>query len=188
MIALAAIILFASTIVRAVFYAPDTETTVSTQSPPPVSEADPVRLIIPAIDVDAAVQYVGVNQKGNMAVPSNYSDVGWFHLGPAPGESGSAVVAGHVNNGLGLAGVFEKLNTLTVGDDVYVTRTDGSRLHFVVTGTRSYPYNDAPTEILFNSAGSVRLNLITCDGEWVEHDKTYDERFVVFTRLAEEVN
>jgi sortase (surface protein transpeptidase) len=101
------------------------------------------------------------------------------------GISALVVIAGHVDNGLGLAGVFKNLGSLREGDAVFVERRDGTQVAFIVAGTRSYHYQDAPTEIIFNPSGSVRLNLITCEGRWIQADRTYDERLVVFTRLAE---
>src|SRR5688500_7982550 len=51
----------------------------------------PVRLMIPKLDVDAAIKYMGVTKTGDMAVPDNIADVGWYKHGPHPGNKGSAV-------------------------------------------------------------------------------------------------
>lgn len=186
MVALA-ILVFSSTVVRAFFFSSEPEIEVPAEIDVSQNPAHyPARIRIPALDIDTSVQHVGVNANGNMAVPTNYTDVGWYKYGPAPGESGSAVLAGHVNNGLGLSGVFEHLADLEIGDDIYVTRADGTEVHFVVSGSRAYTYDDAPEEVIFNPSGSIRLNLITCDGKWVKEDKTYDQRLVVFTKLAGE--
>lgn len=182
----AAIFVFTSTAVRALWFSPDTEIEVLQDVERTANAQEyPVRIRIPALGIDTDVQHVGVNAKGNMAVPTNYRDTAWYENGPAPGESGSAVIAGHVNNGLGLSGVFEHLRDLKVGDDIYIERADGEELHFVAIGSRVYPYTDAPEEVIFNPSGSARLNLITCEGSWVQEDKTYDQRLVVFTKLAE---
>ena len=178
---------FGSTVVRAFFYAPDPEIEVP-QEKAIVTDvvSPPTRLRIPALGIDALIQDVGINSKGNMATPSNFTDVGWYKHGVSPGARGSAVIAGHVNNGLGLSGVFERLGELQVGDDIYVQREDGSEVHFVVASARRYPYDDAPEEIIFNPSGSVRLNLITCEGKWLQENKTYDQRLVIFAKLAGE--
>lgn len=182
-----AVFVFTATAVRAFLFAPDTEIEVPQANQSGHTAAQyPVRVRIPAIGVDASIQEVGINGTGNMAVPTNYTDTGWYKYGPVPGESGSAVIAGHVNNGLGLSGVFEHLGDLKAGDDIYIERADGETVHFVVTSSRVYPYTDAPAEVIFNPTGSVRLNLITCEGKWVKEDKTYDQRLVVFTKLASE--
>ena len=119
-----------------------------------------------------------------MGVPSNFSDVAWYKYGTVPGQIGSAVIDGHVDNGLGFLGVFKRLGELRRGDDVYVETEEGSRIHFVVTAVEHYPYKSVPTEFIFNRTGSAYLNLITCGGNWIKTEKTYDERIVVFTRLV----
>ena len=148
------------------------------------STALPDRLIIPALKIDASVQQTGVKADGSMGTPSNFTDVAWYKYGPIPGQVGSAVIDGHVDNGLALAGVFKHLADIKVGDDVYVQQKDGSKLHFVVIEIEIYPYKDAPPQKIFGQNDMARLNLITCDGTWVKNDKTYDERLVVFTKLV----
>src|SRR3970040_1442847 len=56
--------------------------------PEPEREGNPVRLIIPMIDVDSAFEYVGLTFGGAMDVPKNPINVAWFNLGPRPGEEG----------------------------------------------------------------------------------------------------
>lgn len=182
---LCAVAIFTTTIVRAFFYSPDTEIPVPVNKQIETSPLQhPVRLIIPKLDIDTKVQEVGINGQGNMGVPNNFTDVGWYKYGVVPGGAGSAVMAGHVDNGLGLSGVFKKLNELEAGDEIIVERQDGRQLTFVVTGKRAYPHDAVPTDIVFNPSGSTRLNLITCEGSWVKMEKTYDQRLVVFTKLT----
>lgn len=179
-----ALMVFSANVVRALWYIPASDMEVAEpQAAPRGTEPLPVRLVIPTLGITAAIQHVGVNESGNMAVPSNYTDVAWYRYGVSPGGTGSAVIAGHVNNGFGLSGVFERLGELAVGDTIYVDREDG-RVAFIVTSVRSYPYQAVPTDIVFNPSGSPRLNLITCEGKWLRADRTYDQRLVVFTRLA----
>lgn len=181
---------FAMTGVKALFYNPDTEVPAPSQMQIARAEeisipiSNPSRLRIPAIDVDAAIQHVGVNEKGNMANPSGFKDVGWYKYGPQPGASGSAAIAGHLDNGLGRPAVFWRLNELQAGDEIIVEAEDGSVRKFKVTGSKTYPYDDVPTEVIFNPAGSIRLNLITCAGNWIAKEKTYDERLIVFAEPA----
>ena len=143
----------------------------------------PLRLRIPTIGIDAHIKQVGVTSKGEMATPGNFTDVAWYKYGPKPGESGSAVIDGHVDNGLSLAAVFKRLHELKVGDEIFVDTEDAKTLHFVVTATKSYPYNEAPTNVIFNTDGAARLNLITCTGSWLAGAHSYDQRLVVFTNL-----
>lgn len=146
----------------------------------------PLRLTIPKIDVDAAVQYVGITAKGNMGTPSNLTDVGWYKYGTVPGQTGRAVIAGHVDNGLSLPAVFIDLKKLVPGDDVYVTQKDGKQLHFKVDRAVIYGYKTAPVQEIFTSSdGKSHLVLITCAGTWVKADKTNDKRLVVYTTLVD---
>ncbi len=188
-------IVFARTVAFSLFYAPDDsapDSLAASSSPslPSASRMDavassslPSRLLIPALNINAAVQYVGVNAEGNMRAPSNFTDVAWYKYGAVPGMKGSAVISGHVDNGLALAGVFKHLSDLRVGDDIYITKADGGKLHFVISDIEIYPYDAVPTNILFNQNDTARLNLVTCDGAWVAGQKTYDHRLVIYSEL-----
>lgn len=179
------IALFAWTIIHSIVLAPQEAPGPAPAAQSVVAEGDvPVRLAIPSLTIDAAVQQTGLTKSGAMGTPSNFTDVAWYKYGPAPGEVGSAVIDGHVDNGLSLAGVFKHLGDIQKGDDVYVTTKSGKELHFAVVDIETYPYKDAPTSTIFKQEGAVRLNLITCDGTWVRGDKTYNERLVVYTELV----
>ena len=116
--------------------------------------------------------------------PNNFTDVGWYKLGVIPGQPGSAVIDGHVDNGLDLAGVFKHLSDIKVGDDIYVVNRAGVQTHFVVSEIDSYDYQNVPTDLIFNQSGPAQLHLITCQGDWVSGGDTYDHRLVVTATLA----
>ncbi len=137
----------------------------------------PVRLIIPAINVNAAVQYVSVTPRGAMEVPNNTVDVGWFKIGPRPGEKGSAVIAGHFDGQHGEPGVFTNLYQLKAGDKVYIQDNKGY-IPFVVRESRLYDPGYA--DDVFSGNDSAHVNLITCDGVWDGTKKSYSKRLVVF--------
>ena len=192
LVAFAAVIVFGTTLVHALLYNPDTELiAINTSESPHVAahatspDNYPVRLIIPSISVDSNVQYVGITTHGTMSVPNNFTDVGWYKYGVVPGATGSAVMAGHVDNALALPGVFKSLQDLKKGDDVYVVAKDGTKLHFVVDDTESYGVTEAPAERIFDESGPPRLNLVTCEGTWIQSEHQYDHRFVVYTHLVE---
>ena len=144
----------------------------------------PVHLAIPSLKISAAVQYLGVNSKGALGVPNNFTDVGWYAAGTIPGDRGSAVIDGHVDNGLALAGVFKHLASIAVGDDILVTDHDGTIVHFAVTGIQSFDYKNAPVDMIFNERDGSFLKLVTCGGTWVPGDRTYDQRLVVTAVLV----
>lgn len=147
-----------------------------------VSPGLPMRLTIPAISVNAAIQYLGVTPKGEMEVPGNAVDVGWFKLGPRPGEKGSAVIAGHFDGTSGGQGVFTDLNKLKKGDKLNVQDDKGLTLTFVVRESRIY--NPGYAEEVFSSNYGTHLNLVTCDGVWDGAKKSYSQRQVVFADIA----
>lgn len=181
-VTMGAALVFVGTMVQALFYAPTSEI-----EPPEqmllvaATSSKPVRLEIPSLGIDAKVQYVGVNGKGEMGIPSNFKDVAWYRYGTVPGQLGSAVIAGHVDNGLALPVVFWRLKEMRVGNDVYVVARDGSKLRFTVTGIATYPYTESPAERIFGESDKARLNLITCAGSWLKGLRTYSERLVIYT-------
>lgn len=139
----------------------------------------PVHLRIPAIEVDAYVGAVGVNSSGEMEAPDNSWDVGWFAMGPRPGEVGSSVIAGHLDSNSGGVGVFAELNKLQMSDKLYIEDDQGVTTTFVVRESRVYDPGYA--DEVFNQSYGAQLNLITCDGVWVGDKKSYSKRLVVFT-------
>lgn len=142
-----------------------------------------MRLRIPDINVDASVEYVGVTDKGEMAVPKDINDVGWFNLGPRPGEKGSAVIAGHIDGVRGEPAVFAKLDKLKPGAILYIEDDKGTTITFTVRESRIY--NPGYAEEVFSSGSGTHLNLVTCDSVWNGDKKSYTKRLVVFTDIAD---
>ena len=147
--------------------------------------ANPVRLFIPAIDVNASIEKVGVASDGDLAVPTHnpWEDVGWYESGPYPGEQGSAVIDGHLDRPGGYPAVFWHLRDLHVGNKVTVIDTYGKTFHFHVTGIVFYSPQDAPIEQIFANNSGIYLNLITCAGDWIASQHQTTLRLVVYTIL-----
>ncbi len=144
----------------------------------PYPTSYPTQLRIPSIKVNAKIQYIGIAKNGKMATPNNFTDVGWFQNGIVPGSKGSAVIDGHVDNGLAFPAVFASLDNLNVGDDIYIDTVGGSILHFKVIKTQNYAASAETTEI-FNQNDGNYLKLITCAGIWSILHRTHDQRLVV---------
>lgn len=142
----------------------------------------PVTLYIPSLKINAKIQQVGLNSKGAIGAPDNFTDVVWYKYGPAPGQPGSAIIDGHVDNGLGLAGVFKHLSSIATGSEMAVTTSLGTTLVFKVTAINVYGYQQVPMATILNSS-TPTLDLITCDGTWVGNQRTYNERLVVTAKL-----
>ncbi len=144
----------------------------------------PTRLKVPSVGIDAKVDPVGTRQDGTMATPGNFTDTAWYKDGGIPGGQGNAVFAGHVNNALTLPGVFGHLNQVHLGDYVTVQDIDGHTLVYKVTAIDQYPADEAPAASIFATTGPSQLVLITCDGEWVPAQKSFDKRLVITAKPA----
>ena len=144
----------------------------------------PARLAIPSLNVDARVEEVGVKENGQMANPSGFSTVGWYKYGSEPGGEGRAVIAGHVNNALGLSGVFARLSEIAIGEKIVVSDSTGRTLTYIVQTKNQYDSSDAPLAEIFKITGPSELVLITCEGDWIPSARSYDKRLVVVARLA----
>ena len=141
----------------------------------------PLRLVIPRISVDAAVEAVGMDAGGAMEAPQRWDEVAWFSLGAAPGEAGSAVLAGHLDSTTAPA-IFWSLNALEPGDQMSVTRADGLSRTFSVISSQVYAFDRAPLQKIFGATAEPLLNLVTCDGNFDWTAKNYDQRLVVYAR------
>jgi LPXTG-site transpeptidase (sortase) family protein len=145
----------------------------------------PVRLKIPTIRVDAAIEYVGLAPDGAMDTPKNYSNTAWYSPGPRPGDQGNSAIAGHVDSTTGKA-VFWDRSKLKPGDEIFVVGDDGVERRFVVTEVESYKRADAPLDRIFGPTVDRHLNLITCDST-SNFDRTkreYASNIVVYTEYA----
>jgi LPXTG-site transpeptidase (sortase) family protein len=144
----------------------------------------PVRLRIPTLAVDAGFQFNGLKSDGTMEIPNNITDVGWYTGSPHPGETGNAIITGHVaqirRSVVTKQGVFYNLSQLRQGDNVYVLNDKGQTITFVVRASRLYdPAADA-TDVFVSTDDRAHLVLITCEGAWNQAELSYSQRLVVF--------
>jgi LPXTG-site transpeptidase (sortase) family protein len=139
----------------------------------------PTRVEVLSIGLDAPIVYMGIDDEGNMDVPGSRTNlVGWYKDGTIPGDQGSAVFDAHV------VAAFKRLHNVHPGDDIYVTTSAGTRLHFKIESTHTYPVGDLSSDLLFNQHDAKRLNLITCAGVNLGGGN-YTKRFVAFAVLVE---
>jgi LPXTG-site transpeptidase (sortase) family protein len=150
---------------------------------PTVSE--PItRISIPAIGVEAVIEYVSLAPDGNMDTPFRPENVAWYKPGARVADRGNAVISGHLDYaGIGPV-VFWNLNKLKPGDLVYVTTSLNNKYTFRVTNSEVYFVNNAPLERIFGDSPTPQLNLITCNGIFDRGSASYDRRLVVFTTLV----
>ncbi|MEV4349269.1 class F sortase [Actinoplanes sp. NPDC049596] len=148
----------------------------------PRATADgPTRLRIPALELDAAVDAVGIDEAtGDFAVPPSVDEVGWYRYGPGfAATAGSIVVAGHVDSAAEGEGAFFHLGRLDAGDTVTLTGPDGRERAFEVIARERYRKTAVPLEKYFARDGAPRLTLITCGGPFDPKTRHYRDNVVV---------
>ncbi len=140
----------------------------------------PARIALPSLGLDAPIVPVGVEPDGQMEVPGDVGEVGWYRHGPASQDgSGSMVLAGHVDSRTEGRGVFFDLRRLAPGDEVRVVDADGTRTTWVVTGRSTIAKPEVPLEELFRRDGPPRLVLVTCGGDFDADRGSYRSNVVV---------
>jgi hypothetical protein len=148
--------------------------------------APPIRLQIPAIHVSTKIVDEGLDADGALQVPpltdAGVREVGWYDLGPAPGQVGSAIIAGHVDS-YQAAGVFYDLGTLAPGNAVEVTLANGETVHFTVTSVHEYSKAHFPAREVYGPEPYQALRLITCGGAFDEATGHYLSNIVAYARM-----
>ncbi|GFH37974.1 class F sortase [Streptomyces pacificus] len=150
----------------------------------PLPYAPASRIAIRALGVDAPIVDVGLDANGWIEAPSAQDPnlAGWYQNGIAPGQQGTAVVVGHVDNTAGPA-VFYGLGSMQKGQHVEVTRYDGRVAVFEVYGVEVFSKNDFPGARVYGDTGTPELRVITCGGGY-SRGTGYDGNVVVFARMA----
>ncbi|MER5178375.1 class F sortase [Streptomyces sp. NPDC002896] len=153
------------------------------RAPLPFSMVERVR--IPALNVDAPVTAVGLDPDGWVQAPppENSNLAGWFTGAVAPGEKGTAVIVGHVDNSKGPA-VFYGLGSLKKGNRVEVKRSDQKTAVFEIYGIEVFSKANFPGQRVYGSTGQAELRVITCGGGFTKQFG-YDGNVVVFARLVD---
>lgn len=146
---------------------------------PASKAAEPVRITIPKIAVDTSIVDLGLRPNGELDVPKDYNQVGWYVNSPVPGAIGPAILAGHVDSPTAPA-IFARLSELTVGDTVAVSRRDGRTVTFTIKEKQSYPQSQFPTARVYGNIPTPGLRLITCDGLYSEKAGRYEKNLVLY--------
>ncbi|WP_217177329.1 class F sortase [Streptomyces sp. AC495_CC817] len=154
-------------------------------APEPLPYAMVDRVRIPSIRVDAPAVAVGLDAQGWVDAPPARDPnlAGWFTGAVSPGEKGTAVVVGHVDNDQGPA-VFYGLGALKKGAKVEIRRADSRIAVFETYGVEVFAKNNFPGDRVYGNSGIPELRVITCGGGFSKQNG-YDGNVVVFARLVE---
>ncbi|MET7574258.1 class F sortase [Streptomyces sp. NPDC005492] len=144
----------------------------------------PDRIRIPAIQVNAPMMGLKLTSAGSLDVPpaAKKNLAGWYEAGTTPGETGTAIVAGHVDNADGPA-VFYDLGALKKGNTIELDRLDGSVAQFTVDAVEVYQASHFPDQKVYGAARRPELRVITCGGGY-SRSTGYQGNVVVFAHLS----
>ncbi|MCX5198097.1 class F sortase [Streptomyces sp. NBC_00249] len=150
----------------------------------PLPGSPPTRIRIPSIRVDAPLTGLGLNRDGSLEVPppARRDLAGWYRGGTAPGATGTAVVAGHVDDASGPA-VFYHLGALRRGAAIEVARTDGRTAVFTVHAVEVHDAGAFPDARVYGPSPRAELRVITCGGGFSPRTG-YQGNVVVFAHLT----
>ncbi|MCL3860625.1 class F sortase [Actinotalea sp. K2] len=143
----------------------------------------PVRVEIPAIEVDSELMDLGLEEDGSLEVPPGAFPAGWYTGAPTPGELGPAIIAGHIDWVTG-PGVFHRLGALAVDDTVRVHRTDGTVATFRVTEVSQHAKDEFPTAKVYGDIDHAGLRLISCGGDFDTSTRHYVDNIVVYAEMV----
>jgi hypothetical protein len=152
---------------------------------PPLAASDPTEVRIDSINADSKLVALGLNPDQTVATPpvSQPLQASWYKLGPTPGAVGPAVILGHIN-GNGQQGIFSRLHEVKPGDQVKVSRADGSTALFTVTKLEQAPKSAFPTVAVYGDTPGAELRLITCGGSFDKSKRSYVDNIIVFASLT----
>ncbi|HEX7963226.1 MAG TPA: class F sortase [Candidatus Saccharimonadales bacterium] len=169
---------------------------VVTESAPPselpitkasyVSTAGPLEpsyISLPTISAEGFVQKMGIDQRGEIATPTNVNFAGWYVNSVPPGQPGLSIIVGHLD-GRTSPGIFLHLNKLKPQDTFSVALGNGTLLSYSVR-TVTTTDNAHAVAALFSQDPTIKsqLNLITCGGSFSRATSSYDARVIVSAAL-----
>lgn len=152
------------------------------QPPKTMPRSNPVRLIIPSIQLNSELIPLGRYPDGSIEMPSWPSIPGWYKYGPTPGELGPAIIAGHLDTWTAPA-IFWRLHELKPGSEVDVIRSDGTTAKFAVTEVTKLPRDSFPTKEVYGNINYAGIRLLTCGGTFNPKTMRYSDNTVVFGKL-----
>ncbi|WP_410607673.1 class F sortase [Amycolatopsis sp. lyj-109] len=149
-------------------------------------KSEPVSIDIPKIGAHSSLIPLGLNPDNTVQVPpvTTPLQAGWYTYAPTPGETGPAVVLGHVD-GNHQKGIFFRLKELAAGDRVSIARKDGTTVVFEVTKVHQVPKKDFENEGVYDDTSGPELRLITCGGVFDRSAHNYVDNIVVYARLVQ---
>lgn len=154
-----------------------------------VAAYKPRLLSIPSLGLaNVPVTEVGWLNGNQLGSPKSTRVAGWFYRSSIPGELGPAIINAHGGD-LG-TGIFKTLPQIKMGDDIIIEMGDGRKFTYTVgeiafkkLGAEANEYMNIAFQVLV--PGVPSLTLITCTGNWLPAQNTYDQRLYVRAALKQ---
>jgi len=134
---------------------------------------------VPSAGIDVTVQPVGIEADGLMQLPANVAIAGWYRYGSDPeSETGTTVIAAHVDSLEYGLGPFSQLKGLPAGTEVVVTTADGATHKYLIESVQNVLKEQLPLDQVFDREGAPRLVMITCGGQFNYDTLHYSDNVV----------
>jgi hypothetical protein len=157
--------------------------TDATRIQAPEDVEPPRRVSLPGVGIDMPIVATGVRRDGQMELPDDPREIGWYRFGALPGDDrGSAVLGGHVDSQRYGVGPLARLADAQRGDRIVVTGADGERLRYRVTSVERISKAALPTDRLFDPDVAHRLVVVTCGGRYLPAEGGYEDNIVVIAK------
>ncbi|WP_021593345.1 class F sortase [Actinomadura welshii] len=160
--------------------------TTAASNTSPLSHSPPTKIAIPRIGVSAPVGQIGLLPSGRIEEPplSRPNLAGWYKEGVTPGEVGPSVLLGHVDAHKKPA-VFYRLKELKPGDEIRISRKDGTTATFAVERAQRVDKDAFPHEKVFGETlDHASLRLVTCGGAFDPKAGHYTDNLIVYAELT----
>ncbi len=154
-------------------YSPLVEAEAGQEAPdpaPPAEPAQPLRILIPALDIDAPVERAGLQEKqsggrtyAQWSVPNSYA-AGWHESSAPLGQPGNTVLNGHNNVH---DAIFADLTQLAVGEQIVLVGAELAVayrvVHHELLQEEGMPLRDRVRNARWIAeTDDERLTLVTC--------------------------
>ncbi len=168
------------------------QTTVGSSEQPVVAGGNHAAYVVPAdepkyisiqkLGIHAPVLNVGLTKAGAVDTPSNIWDAAWYNGSAKPGTSGATLIDGHSSASHGA--LFGHLDQLNTGDQIQITRGDGSIITYQVAYKAIVNRNNVDMASMMKPYGNATsgLNIITCTGQWINSEKTLENRVLIYAQ------
>jgi len=141
---------------------------------------DPVQLRYPDIDADMEVEPKGVASDGQMEIPDDAAQAGWYEYGNAPADdTGTTVIAAHAGSRETPVGPLYALKDAEAGEQITVVDDAGDEHRYEVTEVQRMGKEGLDFTPYFERSGQHRLVLITCGGQWIPEQNSYADNIIV---------